>query len=185
VGVFSQERWCANDDIHTVHTCTLAACVSKGPKTPFFRYFESSDYLAQPINKKRRLTSLNSDPGIVHVASDVGQDLGPLETHLTDSLAVRPWLGRSSGGSKLDVLNSEVIQSVESAPHAERRHATKGLQAEGQTQIIFMIEWEGDSRPSDLHLGLERKEGVGELFSFSQGRLDDLGLVSRHSYRWA
>jgi hypothetical protein len=33
-------------------------------------------------------TSLDSDPGIVHVTSNVCENLGPLETHLTDSFTV-------------------------------------------------------------------------------------------------
>jgi hypothetical protein len=32
----------------------------------------------------------------------------------------------------------------------------------------------GDSRLSDLHLGLQVEKGIGELFSLSEGRFDDL-----------
>lgn len=47
-------------------------------------------------------TSLDSDPGIVHVASDVGEDLG-LETQLADGLTVLSRLLRSARASELDL----------------------------------------------------------------------------------
>lgn len=47
-------------------------------------------------------TSLDSDPGIVHVASDVGEDLG-LETQLADGLTVLSRLLRSARAGELDL----------------------------------------------------------------------------------
>jgi len=50
-----------------------------------------------------------------------------------------------------------------------------------------VIGVKGDSRLSDLHLGLQVEKGIGELFSLSEGRFDDLrgemeGYVMR---RWS
>ena len=56
-------------------------------------------------------TSLNSNLDIVHVAADVGQDLG-LETELADGLAVKTRLLGGTGRGELDAVNTELIQSL-------------------------------------------------------------------------
>ena len=55
-------------------------------------------------------TSLDSDTGVVHVASDVGKNLGLLEAELADSLAVCTRLGRSGRRGKLDVLDTKLVK---------------------------------------------------------------------------
>lgn len=56
-------------------------------------------------------TSLDGDSGIVHVASDVSENLGALETELADGLAVGTRLGRGSGRGELDVFNTEFVET--------------------------------------------------------------------------
>lgn len=51
------------------------------PSTPL-------DQLPLEMSGDEQLTSLDSDPGIVHMTSDMGKDLGPLETQLADSFTV-------------------------------------------------------------------------------------------------
>lgn len=62
-----------------------------------------------------RLTSLNGNPSVVHVTPDVCEDLGPLETHLADGLAVGTRFGRGGRGGELDVFDSEVVKAGLSA----------------------------------------------------------------------
>lgn len=56
-------------------------------------------------------TSLDGDASIIHMATDVGEDLGA-QTELADGLAVSPRLLRGSGGGELDVLDTEGVQSL-------------------------------------------------------------------------
>jgi hypothetical protein len=58
-----------------------------------------------------KLTSLNSDPGIVHMASNVCENLG-LESELADGLAISAGLLRCSGRGELDILDTECIESL-------------------------------------------------------------------------
>ena len=53
-------------------------------------------------------TCLDSDARVVHVASDVGEDLGS-QTELADSLAIATGLLGGGGRSELDVLDTERI----------------------------------------------------------------------------
>lgn len=57
-------------------------------------------------------TGLDGDTRIVHVASDVGENLGPLEAELTDSFAVSAGFGRGGGRGQFDVFDTELIESV-------------------------------------------------------------------------
>jgi hypothetical protein len=104
VRVFTEERRCTDNDVNTVHT------------------------------------GLDSELGVIHVASDVGEDpvvnarqerklisfqvsrtekqvergpnaLGPLETERADGLAVVERLGRGSGRSQLDVLDTKLVET--------------------------------------------------------------------------
>lgn len=81
-------------------------------------------------------TSLHGQTGIVHVATDVGQDLG-LEAELADGLAIPSRLLRGGGRSKLDVVDTEVVEGL-----------------------------------GNLDLGLRVEEGVRELLTLTEGRLD-------------
>jgi len=54
-------------------------------------------------------TSLNSDFDIVHVTSDVSQDLG-LEAELADSNAVQARLLTRARAGKLNAVNSELVK---------------------------------------------------------------------------
>lgn len=59
---------------------------------------------------------------------DVGElgTVSYLEAELSDSLAVRAGLGRSRGGSELDVVNTEVIESLGTGRRSVvRRRAVK------------------------------------------------------------
>lgn len=56
-------------------------------------------------------TSLDGDASIIHVATNVSENLG-LETHLADLDAVLARLLGRSGRSDLDVLDSKVGQSL-------------------------------------------------------------------------
>lgn len=56
-------------------------------------------------------TSLDGDAGIVHVATNVGEDLGT-ETELADGLAVETRLLRGSGGGKLNILDTKGIEGL-------------------------------------------------------------------------
>jgi hypothetical protein len=50
---------------------------------------------------------LNGDPGIIHVASNMAQNLG-LETQLADSLTVQPGLHRRSRRSQFELAHVSV-----------------------------------------------------------------------------
>jgi len=56
-------------------------------------------------------TSLNSELGIAHIATDVSQDLG-LEAELADGLAIPPRLLRGSGRGQLDVIDAKVVKGL-------------------------------------------------------------------------
>jgi hypothetical protein len=56
-------------------------------------------------------TSFDGDPGIVHVAADVGEDLG-LESELADGLAVCAGLLRGGGGGEFNVLDPKGIEGL-------------------------------------------------------------------------
>lgn len=56
-------------------------------------------------------TGFHSQTGVIHVATDVGEDLG-LETELADGLAILSRLLRGGGGGKLDVVDAEVVESL-------------------------------------------------------------------------
>lgn len=58
-----------------------------------------------------KLTGLDSDAGIVHVAANVCENFG-LESKLADGLAVSARLLRCGGRSELDVLDTECIKSL-------------------------------------------------------------------------
>lgn len=60
----------------------------------------------QPRGARLR-TSLDSNPGVVHVASDVGEDLA-LEAHLADLDAVLATLLGGGRRRELDVLDAKV-----------------------------------------------------------------------------
>lgn len=64
---------------------------------------------ASVIRKGR--TGLDGDASIVHVAADVGEDLG-LEAKVTDGLAVDARLLGGSGGGELDVLYTKGIECL-------------------------------------------------------------------------
>lgn len=55
-------------------------------------------------------TGLDSNLDIVHVASDVSQDLG-LQSELADSLAIQARLLGSTRASEFDAINTEFVQS--------------------------------------------------------------------------
>jgi hypothetical protein len=56
-------------------------------------------------------TSLDSNLDIVHVAADVGQDLG-LEAELADGLAVETGLLRGTRRGELDAVNTKLVESL-------------------------------------------------------------------------
>lgn len=56
-------------------------------------------------------TSFHSQTSIVHVAADVGEDLG-LETELADGLAVLSRCFRGSRRSKFNIVDSELVESL-------------------------------------------------------------------------
>jgi hypothetical protein len=61
-------------------------------------------------------TRLDGESGIVHVTSNMCQNLGSLETELADGFTVRPRLGRGRGRGQLNVLDSKVVEpKVQSA----------------------------------------------------------------------
>lgn len=55
--------------------------------------------------------SLDSDPGVVHVAANVGEDFGA-KPELADGLAVRARLFAGGGRGELDVLDAKRIQRL-------------------------------------------------------------------------
>lgn len=57
------------------------------------------------------LTSLDSEFSIIHVASNVSEDLG-LEAHVADLLAVIKGLLRGGGGGQFDVFDTKVRESL-------------------------------------------------------------------------
>ena len=57
------------------------------------------------------LTSLNSYPGIIHMAPNMRQNLGS-QTQLAYSLAVETRLFGCSGGGQFDVLDTERIEGL-------------------------------------------------------------------------
>lgn len=56
-------------------------------------------------------TGLNSNPDIVHVTSDVSQDLS-LQAKLADSLAILAGLLTGARAGELDAVNTEVIEGL-------------------------------------------------------------------------
>lgn len=82
---------------------------------------------------QRGLTSLDGDPGVVHVTTDMREDLGPLEAELADSLAVGSRLGRSGGRGELNVLDTECVEPVDNRQrgvrldHRDRERRTHAL----------------------------------------------------------
>lgn len=94
----------------------LESCVDAG-----FSYLDVGHVLAVGVLSQERAgtdndvdtvnTGLDSDPDIVHVASDVGKDLG-LEAELADGLAVLAGLLRCARASELDAVNSELIKGL-------------------------------------------------------------------------
>lgn len=79
----------------------------------------SADYDVDTVNSR-----LHSDSCIVHVASDVSQDLGLLEAELADGLAVCSRLWGGGGRGQLDVLHTELVKPGVSARHAPLCMAT-------------------------------------------------------------
>lgn len=77
------------------------------PSTPTEQAKVSAYHSRTDLSAKLPLTSLDSDASIVHVATNVGQDLG-LEAHLADLDAVLATLLGSGGRGDLDVLDSKV-----------------------------------------------------------------------------
>ena len=55
-------------------------------------------------------SSIHSQSGIVHVAANVGQDLG-LEAELADGLTIHPRLLGGGRGGELDVVDTELVES--------------------------------------------------------------------------
>lgn len=93
----AEEGRCADDDIDTVDT-----------------YGEEHSALEIDLQKEvleGTHTSLDGDAGIVHVAANVGEDLGT-ETELADGLAIETRLLGGSGGGELDVLDTECVKSL-------------------------------------------------------------------------
>lgn len=56
-------------------------------------------------------TRLDGESGVVHVASNVRQDLGSLEAERTDCLAVVERFGRGGGRGELDVFDAEFVEA--------------------------------------------------------------------------
>ena len=57
------------------------------------------------------LTSLDGDPGIIHMTPNMCEDFG-LQAELADGFAVEPRLLRGRGRRELDVLDTEGIQRL-------------------------------------------------------------------------
>lgn len=83
-------------------------------------------------------TGRDGESCVIHVATDVGEDLG-LESELADSHEVEPGLLGGSRGGDLDVVDTKVIESL------------------GNLNLLCSVE-----------------EGIRELLTLSQRRLDDL-----------
>lgn len=73
-------------------------------------------------------TRLDGESGVIHVTSDMSQDLGLLQTHVTDGLAVLERFGRGGGRGELDVFHTKVIQTAVSG--VGKYGLAKSLQAE-------------------------------------------------------
>ena len=56
-------------------------------------------------------TCLNSNTSVIHMASDMGEDLG-LQAELANGFAVCARLLRGCGGCELDVLHTERIERL-------------------------------------------------------------------------
>ena len=63
------------------------------------------------VVQMRRHTGLDSNAGIIHVATNVGEDLG-LEAEVADGLAVEARLLTSSGRGELDVVHTKVVEGL-------------------------------------------------------------------------
>ena len=98
--------------------------------------------------------------------------LGLLQTHVTNSLAIAKRLGRSSRGSQLDVLDPKVVEPARTNNRSANPIKIQSVCGVRQARRGPGVKW--DSRLSDLHLGLQVEKGIGELFSLSEGRFDDL-----------
>jgi hypothetical protein len=55
-------------------------------------------------------TSLDGNTGVVHVATDVGEDLRALEAELADGLAVGTRLRRGGRRGQLNVVDTKVVK---------------------------------------------------------------------------
>lgn len=58
-------------------------------------------------------TGLDGESGVVHVTSNMGEDLGSLEAEGTDGLAVVERFGRGGGRGELDVFHAEFVEAEE------------------------------------------------------------------------
>lgn len=109
------------DDLNGGILETGSVSVLKSKKSSRAAYLDVGHVLAVRVLSQERAgtndnidtvnTSLNSDLDIVHVAADVGQDLG-LEAELADGLAVLARLLGSAGRGELDAVNTELVQSL-------------------------------------------------------------------------
>lgn len=98
-------------------------------------------------------TGGDSESCVVHVASDVSENLG-LKTELADGLAIGPRLLRCCGGGQLDVVDTKVVQSL--------GNLDLGLGVkEGRGKLLSLSQ----SGLDELELGHVRKEigGVGSV----------------------
>lgn len=110
-------------------------------------------------------TRLDGDSSVVHVTSDMCQNLGVLETELADGFAMRPRLGRSSGGSELNVFDSKVVQSEVSVYTLLTHSAGIGRNGSRDRGFGELGDRRGDVQPRNFNLLLQSEESIGELFS--------------------
>lgn len=67
--------------------------------------------MLKELREREKRTRLNSDSGVVHMAPDMGEDLGA-ETKLADGLAIKTGLLRCSGRCQLNVFDTKGIQCL-------------------------------------------------------------------------
>ena len=77
-------------------------------------------------------TSLHSESSIIHVTSDMGQDLGLFKTEGTDGLAVVEGFGESGGRGELDVFNTEGVEANGDREEHSENESTAGRRSDNR-----------------------------------------------------
>lgn len=80
-------------------------------------------------------TSLDGQSGVIHVASDMGQDLGLFQAERANGLAVVEGFGRGGGRGEFDVFDTEFVEAVSERASEQSEKTSRYMERRGRIGV--------------------------------------------------